>query len=90
MQLARGSTFVERGVAYDTLARLLAGTPEGAYWSEQRRRLRWWTYQMPRVTTGFDYWNAMLRHGEIEAMRRAILRARLPLEPPPGWQPPYR
>lgn len=89
-QLARGSTFVERGVAYGTLARMLSGTQEGAYWAEQRRRLHWWTRQMGRITTGAEYWRSVLRYGEIEAMRRAMLRAGVPLEPPPGWQPPYR
>lgn len=90
MQLARGSTFVERGVAYGTLARMLGGTQEGAYWAEQRRRLHWWTRQAGRITTGAEYWRSVLRHGEIEAMRRAMLSAGVPLEPPPGWQPPYR
>jgi hypothetical protein len=90
MQLARGSTFLERGVAYGTLARMLSGTQEGAYWAEQRRRLRWWTHQMGRITTGVEYWRSVLRYGEIEATRRVMLRAGVPLEPPPGWQPPYR
>jgi hypothetical protein len=85
-QMMRATTFIERIVALAVLERLARGTPEGDHWARELRRMRWWSRQTPYVITGSVYWQDFIRHGEVEAMRRALLRAGRPLEPPPGWR----
>lgn len=84
-QMAHASTTLERLAAYGVLEQLLRGTPQGAYWANERRRLRWWTHQLSVHPAGADFMRDMLRFGEVEAMRRQMLRTGMPLEPPAGW-----
>lgn len=87
-RMAGATTLVERGIAYSLLARLSVGTPEGLHWRALDQRHRWWTRQFAFLVPGDAYWNDLLRLGEVEAMRRALLAAGRPLDPPPGWRAP--
>lgn len=87
-RMAGAPTLIERSIAYALLARLTAGTAEGMHWAMQHRRLRWWMQQSGDVVGNEAYWEDVLRFGEVEAMRRALLAARRPLDPPPGWRAP--
>lgn len=86
MRMAGGTTLIERMVAFSGLERLTRGTPEGLHWANALRRQRWWSQQFATIVTGASYWQDFLRYGEIEAMRRGLLRAGRPLDPPPGWR----
>lgn len=87
LRMTRATTNIERIVAYSTLERLTRGTAEGVVWAMHNRRLRWWMHQLPMLTTGIDYWRDMLQFGEVEATRRLVLNAGIPLDPPAGWAP---
>lgn len=89
LRMAGASTQIERVVALGALERLTRGTPEHARWVQAAQRQRWWSHQFASIITGADYWTDFLRHGEVEAMRRGLLRAGRPLDPPPGWRPPF-
>lgn len=84
-QMAHASTMLERFAAYGMLEQLLRGTPEGAHWAAEQRRLRWWAHQLSVHRAGADFMRDVLRFGEVEAMRRQMLRTGMPLDPPSGW-----
>lgn len=88
VRMARAPTQIERRLAYSLLERLTRGTAEGAHWALALRRQQWWLHQFATLETGEAYWNDLLRHGEIGAMQRALVRAGRPLDPPAGWRPP--
>ena len=90
LRMARAHTLAERMVALSALERLTRGAPENLRWVAEVRRLRWWFQQLGSLLTGPAYWEDFMRHGEVEAVRRALLRAGRPLDPPAGWQPLYR
>lgn len=85
--MARASSLMERMVALGTLEKLMRGTPEGARWAQEARRLRWWYQQFSVLITGDVYWRDFLRLGEVEAVRRALLASGRPLDPPASWRP---
>lgn len=87
VRMARAPMLIERMVAMGALERLAHGTPEASYWANENRRLRWWSSHMGQVMADGHYWGDFLRLGEVEATRRGVLRAGLPLDPPAGWQP---
>lgn len=86
---AATSTLIERMVVLGALERLTRGTAEHAHWLAAARRQRWQSRQFASLITGPDYWADFLRHGEVEAIRRGLLRAGRPLDPPTGWTPGY-
>lgn len=83
---AGATTLIEYRVAIGALKRLTAGTPEGIAWEARDRQARWWTSQFSGLLD-LAYWDEMLRYGELGAIRRALRRHRIPLDPPPGWSP---
>lgn len=88
LRMSRASTLIERMVAFRALERLTRGTSEHAHWLAAARRQRWQSQQFASIISGPDYWADFLRHGEVEAIRRGLLRAGRPLDPPTGWRMP--
>jgi hypothetical protein len=82
-------------IGLKNLARMYAGSGDGAHWRERLRALYWVYENAGRLLAGspanaadpgeFALWS--MSEGELAAMERLLAHNGLPLAPPPGWLP---
>lgn len=89
------STTVTTLFALSALSQLTAGQPRGDPWRQQLRKVYWLFEKASPVMAGLpgshvsgsEYFGWMANEGELEAMRRVLLRNGIAPEPPAGWLP---
>lgn len=84
-RMATATTVIEHTIAVGMLANLTRGTPEGAYWAREQLDARWRSRNVAQLPLDAQYWQDFVHFGEVETVRRALLRAHIPLTAPPGW-----
>lgn len=91
-RLTESDELLGRRIGLGLAVQLTAGTPVGAAWREQLRRLLWLQEQMLKMfKMGYreppGYAQSLWRVGEMAALQAWMTSKGLPLVPPPDWLP---